>query len=171
MKELTMETFHEYTDEYKNQLQKGAIQKAYKGLMEYILALRTHLKNKHPDYFVPGSIYYGYMDMTYFSFYPESIKNRNLKIAIVFIHEAFRFEAWLAGYNKQVQSKYWTLFKQSGWNKYRLVPTTKGVDSILEHILVEEPDFSDLDALTQQIESGTLKFIQDVETFLSKAAA
>lgn len=111
------------------------------------------------------------MDMTYFSFYPESIKNRNLKIAVVFIHEAFRFEVWLAGYNKQVQSKYWKLFKESGWNKYHLVPTTKGVDSILEHVLVEDPDFSSLDALTQQIERATLEFIKDIETFLSKAAA
>jgi hypothetical protein len=44
------------------------------------------------------------MDMTNFSFIPKSFKQRNLKIAVVFIHEAFRFEAWLAGYNKQVQT-------------------------------------------------------------------
>jgi hypothetical protein len=30
------------------------------------------------------------------------------------------------------------------------------------------PDFSDLDALTTQIESETLKFIEDIENFLSK---
>jgi len=30
------------------------------------------------------------------------------------------------------------------------------------------PDFSDLDALTKQIEKGALKFIGDVENFLSK---
>jgi hypothetical protein len=79
-----------------------------------------------------------------------------------------RFEVWLGGYNKLIQQKYWTLFKESGWNKYHLVSTTKGVDSILEHILVEDPDFSDLDALTQQIEGAALKFIKDVERFLSK---
>ena len=43
----------------------------------------------------------------------------------------------------------------------------KGVDSIIEGILVENPDFSDLDALTKHIERGTLKFIEDVENFLS----
>jgi hypothetical protein len=161
-----METFHECTDEYRKQLEKGVIQKAYKGLMEYIMDLRTHFQNKYPDYFVSGSIYYGYMDMTYFSFFPKSLKDRKLKIAIVFIHRAFRFEVWLAGYNKQVQSKYWKLFKGSDWNRYHLVTTTKGVDSILESILVENPDFSDLDALTKQIERETLKFITDVEGFL-----
>ena len=83
------------------------------------------------------------------------------------MHELFRFEAWLAGYNKQVQAKYWTLFKEINWTKYRLVPTPKGVDSILEHVLVEHPDFSDLDTLTNQIERETLGFIKDVEDYLS----
>jgi hypothetical protein len=108
------------------------------------------------------------MDMTYFSFFPNSLKDRKLKIAIVFIHDAFRFEVWLAGNNKQVQSKYWKLFKESDWNNYHIVSTTKGVDSIVEHILVDNPDFSDLDTLTEQIESATLKFIKHVESFLSK---
>ena len=163
-----MEPFHEFVNEYRKQLEKEAIQKAYKGLIQYIMDLRTHFKNKYPDYFVSGSVYYGYMDMTYFSFTPQSFKQRNLKIAIVFIHEAFRFEVWLGGYNKQVQLEYWKLFKESDWNKYHIVPTTKGVDSILEHILVENPDFSDLDALTRQIEGGTLTFIEEIESFLSK---
>lgn len=163
-----MESFHEYMDEYKKQLKKGAIKKAYKGLLEYIMDLRTYFNKQYPDYFVSGSIYYGYMDMTYFSFFPESFKQRKLKVAIVFIHDTFRFEVWLAGYNKQVQSRYWKLFKESHWNKYRIVSTTKGVDSILEHVLVDDPDFSDLDSLTKQIENATLKFIQDIESFISK---
>jgi len=162
-----MASFHENMIEYKKQQQKGAIPKAYKGLMEYILGLRTRFKNKYPDYFVSGSIYYGYMDMTYFSFTPKSLKRKKLKIAIVFIHENIRFEVWLGGYNKQVQTEYWKLFKESGWNKYHIVATPKGVDSILEHTLVDNPDFSDLDALTTEIEKETLKFVQDVEGFLS----
>ena len=125
-----------------------------------------HFKNKYPDYFISG-IYYGHMDMTYFSFIPKSLKRQKLKVAIVFIHCTLSFEVWLAGYNKQVQTKYWKLFKESNWNKYRIPSTTKGVDSILEYNLVDNPDFSNLDALTNQIESGTLKFIKDVESFLS----
>jgi hypothetical protein len=163
-----MESFHEFVTEYRKQLKKGVIQKAYKGLMEYIMALKMHFKNKYPDYLVSGSIYYGYMDMTYFSFFPKSLKQRNLKIAIVFVYDTFRFEVWLAGYNKQVQSKYWELFRESNWNKYHIVPTTKGADSIVECVLADNPDFSDLEALTKQIEKGTLKFIKDIEVFLAK---
>ena len=168
MEELNMKSFHEYMNEYRKQMEKGDIREAYKGLMEYIMELRLYFKKKNPDYIVSGSIYYGYMDMSYFSFFPESLKLRKLKVAIVFIHETCRFEVWLAGYNKQVQTKYWKLFKESDWNKYRIPSTTKGVDSIIEYILVENPEFSDLDTLTKQIERGTLKFIKDVEDFLSK---
>lgn len=157
--------FHEYMQEYRNQLEKGHIQEAYRGLMGYIRNLRTYFKNKYPEYSV-SSIYQGYMDMTYFSFSPESLKHRKLKVAIVFIHETFRFEVWLAGSNKKVQNEYWKLFKEDDWDKYHIPPTIKGIDSIVEHVLVEDPDFSDLDDLTEQIEIGALKFIDDVEDFL-----
>ena len=98
-----MKSFPEYMTEYRIQLEKGDIKEAYNGLMEYFNALRLHFKKKYPDYFVSGSVYYGYMDMTYFSFFPKSLKRLKLKIAIVFIHDTFRFEVWLAGNNRTVQ--------------------------------------------------------------------
>lgn len=162
-----MGSFHEAMLAYRIQLEKGAIQAAYRGLMEYMLALRAHFQKQHQEFSSPGSLYYGYMDMTYFSVVPQALKERSLKVAVVFLHEAFRFEVWLAGYNKQVQAQYWQLFKEGGWNQYRLVPSTKGYDSILEHVLAEDPDFSDLPALTTQIEGETLRFIRDVERFLA----
>ncbi|NPV51308.1 MAG: hypothetical protein HPY60_08960 [Candidatus Methanofastidiosum sp.] len=162
-----MDSFGQYMNEYRKEMKKGIITKAYKGLMEYILDLRTHFKNKYPNYFVSG-LYYGYMDMTYFSFSPDSLKERKLKIAIVFIHETARFEVWLSGQNKEIQREYWKLFKENNWDQYTVVPTTEGVDSIIEHVLVSNPDFKDLDMLTKEIEERTLKFIEDVEVFLSK---
>ena len=106
--------------------------------------------------------------MTYFSLFPESLKRRKLKIALVFIHDRFRFEVWLSGSNRNVQSKYWKLLKESDWNKYHLASNPKGVDYVIDHILINNPDFSDLDTLTRQIERGTLEFIRDVEGFLSR---
>jgi hypothetical protein len=70
--------------------------------------------------------------------------------------------------NKQVQAKYWKLFKESDWNKHRIPSTTEGIGFIIECILLENPDFSNLGTLTNQIEKGTLRFIKDVESFLSK---
>ena len=163
-----MKSFQENMSEYKRQLEKGAVQAAYKGLMEYIMHLRMDFKRKYPDYSISNNIYYGYMDMTYFSIVPESLKTHGLKIALVFIHETCRFEVWLAAVNKQVQYKYWKLFSDNDWNKYQLVPSTQGYDSIIELILVDDPNFSDLDSLKYQIENKTMIFIEDIEDFLSK---
>lgn len=157
--------------EFRKQLEKGMIQKAYQGLMEYMMRLKNHFSNTYPDYSTPGSLYGGYMDMTYFSILPKSLKDRDLKIAIVFLYDLFRFEIWLSGKNKQVLAKYWEIFNHSSWRKYKVVEPVKGVDSIVEHILVDHPDFSDLDALTQQIEQEALTFIGDIESFLAKTAA
>lgn len=151
--------------EYKQQLEKGLIQQAYRGLMDYFADLRTHFKKRFPEIEVSGSIYFGYMDMTYFAVIPASLKQRKLKVAIVFLHEAFRFEVWLSGYNRQVQSKYWQLFRENGWNQNRLVADPLKADSIIEHGLVDDPDFDDPDALTEQIETGVRKFIMDIESY------
>ncbi|TSE11362.1 DUF7000 family protein [Aquimarina algiphila] len=157
-----MNSFNNYVTEYKKQLEKGDIKKAYKGLIEYMMSLKTYFKNKYPDYFVSGNIHHGYMDITYFSFTPERLKKEKLKIAMIFNHEKIRFEIWLAGYNKKIQTKYWTLFKNSDWDKYHIPTTTEKEVSIVEHIVVENPNFDDLDTLTKQIEKGTSKFIQDI---------
>jgi hypothetical protein len=161
-----MDFLQEYMNEYKKIMKKGVIAKAYKGLMEYIIRLKTHLKAEYPDYFLSSNIYYGYMDMTYFSFTPESLKRLGLKVAIVFIHESCKFEIWLCGSNKDIQKKYWKKFKEMAFNKYNIVPTTQGYDSILEHILIKTPDFNDTKTLTIQIEQGSMIFIKDVENYL-----
>ncbi len=166
-----MQSFYESITEYRTQLKKGVIQNAYRGLMDYFMELRTHFQKKYPDYSISGSLYFGYMDMTYFALFPPSLKERGLKIAIVFVHEAFRFEVWLAGANKQVQVKYWEMFKESGWDKYPLMPSLKGEDAILTHVLAADPDFRDLDALTAQIERGALDFIAEIRSFFNNHSA
>ncbi|UCE12965.1 MAG: hypothetical protein JSV04_12335 [Candidatus Heimdallarchaeota archaeon] len=162
-----MNSFHANMKEYRKQLEKGSIKAAYQELMVYFRELRSYFKQKFPDFSVSGSIYYGYMDMTYFHFFPKSLRDRKLKIVVLFIHDTFTFEVWLAGLNKQIQSQYLKLFSEGNWNKYHIASTTKGVDSIIDHILIDNPDFSDTTALTKEIERGTLKFLENVETYLS----
>lgn len=165
-----MKALQENMAEFRKQLEKGAIQKAYQGLLEYMMSLKKHFSNKYPDYAAAGSLYIGYMDMTYFSILPKALKDRDLKIAIVFLYEAFRFEIWLSGKNKQVLAKYWKIISKSGWDKYKVVEPGKDIDSVVEHILEDNPDFSDLEALTKQIDQGAVEFIQDIESFIAKTA-
>jgi hypothetical protein len=162
-----MASFAESMAEYKKQLAKGYLQVAYQGLMAYFRRLRSHFRDKYPEFSVSGSMYYGYMDMTYFSIVPEELKRRKLKIAIVFVYDPFRFEVWLSGSNREIQSRYWDLLNNSGFDRYRLALDPRSVDYVMDHVLVEDPDFSDLEQLTGEIERETLAFIQDVQEFLS----
>jgi hypothetical protein len=100
--------------------------------------------------------------MTYFALFPEDLKKRKLKIAIVLIYDKMKLEIWLAGINKQIQTKYWNKLKSKDLNNYRLPLTLQGADSIIEYTLTDNPDFNDPETLTRQIESGTLKFMKDI---------
>jgi hypothetical protein len=165
-----MQSIQEDMNEFREQLRLGVIQKAYRALLGTMLDLQKHFKNMAPGYSISG-LYQGYLDMTYFAIIPPSLKQRELKIAIVFNYAAFRFEAWLAGANRQVQRKYWEQLRDSRLAGYRVVTPGKGVDSIIECTLAEDFDFGDPDSLTARIEDKAIEFINYLERFLSDYAA
>ncbi len=162
-----MMTLHEAVTEYRKQMEKGVVQTAYRGLIEYVTSLKNDFGKAHPD-LAPGNIYQGYMDMTYFPLFPKALTSRKLKIAVVLVHKTVSFEVWLSAQNRQVQAEYRRLFEESGWHKYRMPAAGKGVDSILEYTVAENPDFDDLYGLTRTIEEGTMGFIGEVEGWLEK---
>jgi hypothetical protein len=161
-----MQSIQEDMNELREQIKTGAIQKAYRALLNYMMELRIRFKDRYPNYSISG-LYQGYMDMTYFAIVPPSLKDRDLKIAIVFNYNEFRFEAWLAGANRQVQRKYWELFRDSQQTEYRVMTPAKGVDSIVECNLAADCHFGNHDNLTASIEENAVEFINNVERFLS----
>ena len=162
-----MQSIRKDVEEFRRQLEKGSIQKAYRALLSYMMALRMHFHKNMAGCKV-SAVYQGYMDMTYFALFPASLKRRNLKIAIVFNFNAFRFEAWLAGGNRKVQREYGLLFKNSRWPAYRVVAPAKGIDSILECDLATHFDVDAPDALYSDMQATTVVFITDIERFLAE---
>lgn len=156
-----MSSLNESVKEYKKQLVTGHIKLAYRGIVEYMMNLATYFKKKYPEYYV-SSLYQGYMDMSYFAIVPDSLKAKKLKAAIVFIHEKIEFEIWLSGANKDVQLKYWTIFKEKDFKNYNVPSSIKGIDSIIELSLINNPNFDDLEELTKKIELGTIHFLKEI---------
>jgi len=154
-------------DEYRRQVQKGDIAKAYRGLMDTMTEIKNRLAAGHPDFAVPGSLYFGYMDMTYFAFTPPGLQARKLKIAVVYDHAAGRFDVWLAAGNRGVRARYEQFFRDGGWDKTPVTKAGPGVDAILEKTVAESPDFDHPDTLAAQIEKGTMAFIRDIQEFLN----
>ena len=153
-------------DEYRKLLSAGKVQKAYRGIVQFMMQLQTRQKTEHPEIDVSG-LYQGYMDMTYFSFTPKTLSDIGLKIAIVFLHESFSFQVWLSARNRKIQEKFINLLKQKGWNPAEISTVGPGIDSIVENELVSEPDFEDPTTLSNQILKGTLEFARKIETFLA----
>ncbi|MEX0362518.1 MAG: hypothetical protein AB3N10_16195, partial [Allomuricauda sp.] len=146
----------EHIKEYAVQSKLGNVAKGYKALMDFLMGLRTHFINQQDTKFIVGNFYQGYMDMSYFPLTPKSLKSKKLKIGVVFNHEKMQFEIWLVGQNKQIQKKFWEQFQSSDWNKY---PISKNAhSSIIEYVLVKNPNFNHLDTLTGKIEKGVLTF-------------
>lgn len=161
-----MHSPNDYIQEYISQLSKGVIQKAYKNIMKFMSDLSTYLKKRYPDYKV-SALYYGYMDMTYFSFTSKDLKSKKLKIAIVYLHEQGRFEVWLSGTNRKVQAEYIKLMSHIDIGSYKLSKVKPGVDSIIEAILIEQPNFDHPEELKKQIEIKAIEFIDNIATFLN----
>lgn len=160
-----MESLNDQVMEYTSLLKRGQIQKAYKGIMTMMTDLRTYLVFKYPDYSA-GALYFGYMDMTYFSFTPADLKKKNLKIAVVYLHEENRFEIWLAGSNRKIQAEYISLLSKKNIGRYSLSQIQPGVDAIIAAIIIEQPDFDDPAVLKRQIEVAVKEFAIDVAAMM-----
>jgi hypothetical protein len=153
--------------EYRLQLKEGSIQTAYKGIMTFMSGLKSHLEKGYPDHFT-SALYFGYMDMTYFAFTPIDLKEKKLKIAIVYLHEQGRFEIWLGGTNRKIQSEYIERLSHKNLGEYQLSQVYPGVDAIIESVIVEQPNFDRPQALKDQIEDKTMKFINDMRSILDQ---
>ena len=153
--------------EYRLQLKEGRIQTAYKGIMTFMSGLKSHLEKDYPD-FSTSALYFGYMDMTYFAFTPAYLKERKLKIAIVYLHEQGRFEVWLGGTNRKIQGDYIERLRHKDLHGYHLSRVEPGVDSIIESVIVEQPNFDQPEALSDRIEDKTIMFINDMRSILNQ---
>jgi len=160
-----MDSINKSFKEYSIQLSKGVIQKAYRGIMSFMSGLKTYLEGKHPE-FSASALYAGYMDMTYFALTPSCLKEKGLKIAVVFLHEEACFEIWLAGANRRIQAEQIAALRSRDIRGYALSEPAPGVDAIVSWRLDVEPDFDDPQNTMERIDSCVVRFIDDAVRFL-----
>ena len=158
-----MENLNKYVSIYKEQLEQGDILIAYNELVKFVMKLRTDFIKNLSDQYSFAKILHGYMDYTYFYYSNNFLKSKQLKLGLVLNHLEMRFEVWLLGNTISNQKKYWEIMKMTKWNKYK---TEMPQYSILEATLVENPDFNNLNALTEQIETKMIKVSNEILDYL-----
>ena len=161
-----MDSLNNDIRQYVAQLSKGQIRRAYKGIMTFMSDAKAYLEGKYPDY-AASALYFGYMDMTYFAFTPPALRDRKLKIAVVYLHEENRFEVWLAANNRKIQADSIEALSHKDLGGYALSQVAPGVDSIIAASIAEQPDFDHPDQLKKQIEMKTMEFVNDMIELLS----
>lgn len=160
-----MKTLNQLIGEYTCHLQNGEIQSAYKGILEFIGKLRADFIKKYPLYDI-GSIYQGYMDMTYFSLISEPLKEKGLKFAIVYLHEKGTFEVWLSARNRDIAKKYESVFISNNLDNSAAFHDDSNPDAIIECTLTSAPNFENQDSLICNIEQGVEQFITAITSHL-----
>ena len=143
---------------YKEQLEKGDVQTAYAELIKYVQKLKTLFSKDLGREFSLGNVFQGYMDYTYFYLSNDYLKNRKLKLGLVLNHKDMRFEIWLLGQTKDIQEKYWNLLKTTKWITRKEIPQY----SVFEVVLVDNPDFNDLDSLSEEIKDSLIRVSDEI---------
>ena len=165
-----MNTLDKDIRELRKHLSDGSVQRAYTGIITYMSRLRKVFTDHKGERSVSG-LYQGYFDMTYFALFSDALKERGLKLAVVFNYETFGFEVWLAARNRKVQRQYWELLSSAGYRKHRLVEPAVGIDAIATTVLAAEYSMEAEDSLTKQIVEGVTVFGRDIESFMSDVDA
>ena len=156
-----MKTLNQQIQEYTQLLQKGHIQIAYKGILDFLGRLRAEFSRNHPEYDV-SSLYQGYMDMSYFSLSTKSLKDKGLKIAIVYLHEKGDFEVWLSARNREIAKGYSLILNTLISERNGYFHDESNPDAIIEYKLTSTPNFDDPDLLLKIIEQGVEKFVIEI---------
>lgn len=143
--------------EFRTALAIGSIQRAYVALVSYMSRLRTRYASKRGERAV-SDLYQGYFDMTYFALFPNELRARDLKIAVVFHYATFSFQSWLAARNRKVQKSWWEKLRDAGYDKHTLAEPGAGIDAIVISVLADDFSLADESGLTRQIEAGVESF-------------
>lgn len=151
-----MKTLNKLIEEYTQQLRLGEIQIAYKGILEFIGKLRSAFIKRYPHYDV-SNIYQGYLDMSYFSLGTKPLKDKGLKIAIVYLHEKGSFEVWLSARNRDIAKTHKSILNSLS-EEINVFHDNNNQDAIVECILTCTPDFEDQAQLINTIDQGIEKF-------------
>ncbi len=150
----------------KDQSRPSKMRLDFHELIGYMKELRAFFHKEYDTYFKLGSVYQGNPNYSYFSLATGHIKKQKLKFVIVLDHKMLRFTICLSGQNKSIRKKYWEMFKYSDWDKYHLAESIHNSLSIIDQTMVEEPDFNNKKELTRQIETASLKFINEISDIL-----
>ena len=156
-----MRSLNQLISQYTHLVRQHELQLAYRGILEYLGKLRATFLKNCPQFDV-SNLYQGYMDMSYFSLSTKSLKDKSLKIAIVYLHEKGDFEVWLSARNRDIAKSYASILEDVLSSDANVFHDVNNPDAIVEYSLVKTPDFENPSMLIDTIDQGVDKFVTTI---------
>lgn len=148
---------------YRNLLQTTQLQKAYQEWLRWFRFLRGELENQMPEFKFQAAVAENGMDYAYFQFASFPLKEKGLKIAVVFLHREFRLEVWLSGVNRKSQVL-WEEKLRSTLTSFSLTADPLHTDYILRAPV--PVDWAEGEAAVAAAKQTVMRLMNEVQTFL-----
>lgn len=132
---------------YQKSIKENSLSETYKFLLNYMSQLQQEFSNKLSGKFSVKNVLNGYLDYTYFYFTNDLLKERKLKLGIIYNHKENYSELWLMGSVKEAQKNYWNKLKETEWNKEETMPQWY----VISIELISNPNFEELNKITDLI--------------------
>lgn len=148
---------------YQNLLQTTQLQKAYQEWFRWFRFLRNELEKQMPDYKFQAAVAENGMEYAYFQFTSSLLKEKGLKIVVVFLHKSFSLEVWLSGINRKTQAIWGARLCSEGTSFSRTV------DPMHTDYILRAPvsvDWCDGNAVVTAIEQMVGRLLSEIQTFL-----
>lgn len=149
----------QYLEKYKTLLQNTELQLCYQEFIKLFRFLRIELEKEMPDYSFSGNIVENNMDFAYFQITSEELKQKGIKIQIVFVYKDFNFEVWASGYNRKIQCDYYEKLRNKSL-KYILNHNPNRVDYILKNVVNKKAELHSVNIILSEIKSVALELIE-----------
>lgn len=142
---------------YRTLLQTTDLQNAYQEFIRLFRFLRNKLERQMPDFRFQSSITENAMDYAYFSFTDPGLKEKGLKLVVVFDHKNFRLEVWLSGVNRTAQCR-WAKHWRACPSPMELTQEPNRTDFVVR--LPVETDLSDGEKTVAAVKEAAVQLLQ-----------
>ncbi len=157
-----MYTPNQQVKKYHQLINDENLEQAYCIIMSTMSQLKVTWDTRYPE-MPSGSLYQGFLDMTFISVKPAGLSDLDLKVSIVYLHQRNSFEGWLVARNRKIQSDIHQKLQSQPLGKYNLTVLAPGVDAIIDTVLIQHPDFDDPASLIEEVIKNSLNFISDMQ--------
>ena len=147
-----------YLNNYKNLLLTTELQLFYQEFIKLFRFLRIELEKELPNFSFSSNIVENNMDFSYFQLTDPDLKEKGIKIQIVFVHKDFRFEIWASGYNRKIQSRYYNHLKNQSM-KYYLNNNPEKIDYILKAEIEKNIELDNGEIVVSKIKPVVLEMV------------